>query len=77
MTNREYLIKHTNIYDLLCKMQDNLEHCNKANIEPCIMDAIGLPITDVHYRHMKYNGDCSECIQAFMNESYNGGDKEC
>lgn len=60
------------LYDLLCSMQGNLEHCNKASLEPCIMDAIGLSITEAHYRHMKSNGDCNACVQAFLNEKYDG-----
>lgn len=71
MKNRDRL-RQISQFDGLMKMQENLEHCNKANIEPCIMDVIGLNVTDAHYRHMKHNGDCRSCVQSFLNEEFDG-----
>lgn len=59
------------MYDLLCRMQKELERCSIELInDACIMDVLGFNVTSVHYRHMKHNGDCSECIQSFLNEEY-------
>lgn len=59
------------MYDLLCRMQKGLKRCSIELInDACIMDVLGFNVTSVHYRHMKFNGDCNACIQAFLNEKY-------
>lgn len=69
MTNREKLL-HTNIYDLLCRMQDNIENFyvssddNGENI--CIMDILNAGMAGV--RHRVADGNCQKCIAAFLNE---------
>ena len=69
MTNREKLL-HTNIYDLLCRMQENIEKFyvssddNGENI--CIMDILNAGMVGV--RHRVADGNCKKCIAAFMNE---------
>ena len=69
MTWRQKLL-HTNIYDLLCRMQENIEKFyvssddNGENI--CIMDILNAGMVDV--RHRAADGNCKKCIAAFMNE---------
>lgn len=69
MTWRQKLL-HTNIYDLLCRMQENIENFygssddNGENI--CIMDILGDSMAGV--RHRVAEGNCKKCIAAFMNE---------
>lgn len=36
MTNRQNLLKE-NLYDLLCRMNDNITQCNVHDETPCIM----------------------------------------
>lgn len=73
MTNRESLL-HTNLYDLLCRMNDNLDTSFR-----CIMDALYDSTTEQHRTAREkclsvYHNECSSCIQAFLNEKYDGGD---
>lgn len=69
MKNREKLL-HTNIYDLLCQMQENIESYfvssddNGENI--CIMEILGAYRIGV--RHRVADGDCKKCIAAWLNE---------
>lgn len=69
MTNREKLL-HTNLYDLLCRMQDNIENFyvssddNGENI--CIMDVLNAGMACV--RHRVADGNCETCIAAYLNE---------
>ena len=69
MTNRERLLK-TAEYDLLCRMQENIEKFfvssddNGENI--CIMDILNAYRIGV--RHRVANGDCKKCIAAWLNE---------
>ena len=73
MTNREKLL-HTNIFDLLCRMNDNLDTSFR-----CIVDALYDSTTEQHRTAKEkclsvYHNECSSCIQAFLNEKYDGGD---
>jgi len=73
MTNREKLLQ-TNIYDLLCRMNDNLDTSFR-----CIVDALYDSTTEQHRTAKEkclsiYHNECSSCIQAFLNEKYDGGD---
>jgi len=58
------------MYDLLCRMQDNIENFyvssddNGENI--CIMDILNAGMTGV--RHRVADGNCQKCIAAFLNE---------
>ena len=58
------------IYDLLCRMQDNIENFyvssddNGENI--CIMDVLNACMACV--RHRVADGNCQKCIAAFLNE---------
>lgn len=58
MTNREKLL-HTNIYDLLCRMQRNLD---RDDISRCVLDVITGEEQDC------FAGDCSKCIAEWLNE---------
>lgn len=67
MTNREKLLQ-TNIYDLLCRMNDNLDTSFR-----CIVDALYDSTTEQHRTAKEkclsvYHNECSSCIQAFLNE---------
>jgi hypothetical protein len=65
------------IYDLLCRMQDNIENFyvssddNGENI--CIMDIMNAGMTGV--RHRVADGNCQKCIAAWLNEPHEGGSK--
>lgn len=67
MTNRESLL-HTNLYDLLCRMQMNLDDLLVVDLNFCILDLIGVD-TDAYCDGM---GECEKCLQKWINESYNG-----
>lgn len=56
----------TALYDLLLKMQDELELCRQHRESPCIMNALGENLVGV--RCTKYNGKCDECLQKWLNE---------
>lgn len=59
MTNREKLIK-TNIYDLLCKINDSF----LDNEGDCILTALGV---DICVR-CKVEATCTGCIAKWLNE---------
>lgn len=63
MTNREKLL-HTNLYDLLCRMQMNLDDLLVADHNFCVLDLIGVD-TDAYCDGM---GECEKCIAAFLNK---------
>lgn len=61
MTNREKLL-HTNIYDLLCRMQKNGSDC-------VIEQITGTPQDERCEKHESgWVVDCRSCIAAFLNE---------
>lgn len=61
MTNRESLL-HTNIYDLLCRMQKNGSDC-------VIEQITGTPQGERCEKHESgWVVDCRSCIAAFLNE---------
>lgn len=65
MTWRQKLL-HTNIYDLLCRMQDNMEKVREQGETPCILNALsGKKEFD---RHCGFRGHCPSCIAAWLNE---------
>lgn len=67
MTNRDYLIKHTNIYDLLCRMQKNGSDC-------VIEQITGTPQGKRCEKHeIGWVTQCRECIASWLNEPYEGG----
>ena len=71
MTNRQKLTQ-TNLYDLLCRMNDNLDTSFR-----CIMDALYDSTTEQHRTAKEkclgvYHNQCDKCIQAFLQEEYNG-----
>lgn len=62
------------MYDLLCRMNDNLDTSFR-----CIVDALYDSTTEQHRTAKEkclsiYHNECSSCIQAFLNEKYDGGD---
>lgn len=61
MKNREKLLK-TASYDILLKMQENLEAANKRGDTPCIMNVIGAESYD------RCNSECETCIAKWLNE---------
>ena len=64
MTNREKLM-HTNIYDLLCRMQINLDNLlPSVDCNFCVLDLIGVD-TDAY---CDGEGECEKCLQKFINE---------
>lgn len=68
MRNRDYLI-HTNEYDILCKMNDNLLSRQNTDEDDyvCVMDAVG--VCDIYTRcRISFNKDCKACIAAWLNE---------
>ena len=68
MTWRQKLL-HTNIYDLLCRMQVNLDNLlPSVECNFCVLDLIGVD-TDAYCDGA---GECEKCLQKWLNESYNG-----
>lgn len=65
MTNREKL-RRMAIYDLLCRMQENLEQCNIDGETPCVMNSLGAD--NGIGRCIKANGECRDCIATWLNE---------
>lgn len=66
MTNRERLLKE-NMYDLLCRMNENILQCNVVNETPCIMAALG--DGNRHTFCSMYSPDCNECIRMYLHRS--------
>ena len=62
MTNREKLL-HTNLYDLLCRMQINLDDLIVVDLNFCVLDLIGVD-TDAYCDGM---GECKKCLQKWLN----------
>ena len=61
MTNREKLL-HTNLYDLLCRMQKNGSDC-------VIEQITGTPQDERCEKHESgWVTQCKECIAAYLNE---------
>lgn len=64
MTWRQKLL-HTNIYDLLCRMQINLDDLlPSAECNFCVLDLIGIDT----YAYCDGAGECEKCLQKFLNE---------
>lgn len=69
MTNREYLIKNTNPYDLLCRMQKNGRDC-------VIEQITGEPQGERCEKHESgWITDCRSCIAEWLNEPHKGDSK--
>lgn len=64
MTNREKLL-HTNLYDLLCRMQENMD-TSAVNID-CVISLITGDIANEERRDY-CNHVCKDCIAAYLNE---------
>lgn len=70
-SNREKLM-NTNIYDLLCRMQENLARSDLSRCaldRRCILDIITGKEEDC------YADNCPECIAEWLNEPHEGGSK--
>lgn len=66
--NRDALAQMA-IYDLLCRMQINLDNLlPSVEFNFCVLDLIGVD-TDAYCDGM---GECEKCLQKWINESYNG-----
>lgn len=63
MTNRQKLLKE-NLYDLLCRMNDNITQCNVHDETPCIMAALGEP--NRNYYCKMYSPDFNACIATYL-----------
>lgn len=67
MTNREKLL-HTNLYDLLCRMNERLRDNEGKNENDesiaCIMDCF----MDSSESERRCFANCERCISAFLNE---------
>ena len=71
MTNREKLL-HTNIYDLLCRMNETMKRKkmqDNHDIRTCIMDVLD----DAGYHlcngtRMYDDKTCGECIARYLNK---------
>lgn len=60
------------MYDLLCRMNDNLDTSFR-----CIVDALYDSTAEQHRTSKEkclsvYHNQCDKCIQAFLNEEYDG-----
>jgi hypothetical protein len=68
MTNREKLL-HTNIYDLLCRMQDNADNQHHEPF-PCVVGMITgeHPIWRCEEFMESKRASCDKCIAAYLNE---------
>lgn len=62
MTNRDKLIK-TNIYDLLCEINDEL-----AEFEICIMECLPGAFPNCPFAECKSRSNCWKCIQNWLDE---------
>ena len=71
MTNREYFI-HTNMYDILCKMNETLFDAYGNHLHTiCIMDCFNSGSTKDRCSRYPDNVDgskCKDCILAWFNE---------
>ena len=52
------------IYDLLCRMQINLDDLIVVDLNFCVLDLIGVD-TDAYCDGM---GECEKCLQKWLNE---------
>ena len=59
-------IREISLYDLLIRMQTELEHAREHGDTPCIMYLLGENI--VGLRCTRYNGKCEQCVQDWLNE---------
>ena len=64
MTNRDKLLKSSE-YDVLLRMNKNIQQANINNETPCIMTALGEP--NRHYLCMMYDQDCKKCVASWLN----------
>lgn len=67
MTNREKLL-HTNLYDLLCRMQKELDDRLVVELNFCVLDLLGVDTDAV----CDGEGYCERCLQAWLNSKYDG-----
>jgi hypothetical protein len=70
MTNREKLL-HTNIYDLLCRMQENVKNEPfDRGLLPCVLFYVTGDANIYHCVDYYDCGkiDCNRCIEEWMNE---------
>lgn len=61
--NRQKLM-NMDLYDLLSKMNKELQECSEKYIAPCIMDALNVHGSD---RSEICNCDCEQCIAKWLN----------
>lgn len=61
MTNREKLL-HTNLYDLLCRMEENAE--NHPECDACVIELLGVD----RESYCKMYVNCNNCIAEWLNE---------
>lgn len=66
MTNRKRLL-NTNLYDILCQMNKNLNAAHPVYGEKCVMDALIGDEQEVADRCLGVK-QCDKCIQAYLNE---------
>ena len=63
--NRDRL-RDISLYDLLIRMQTELDYAREHDGDPCILDLLGENI--VGLRCTKYNRKCEQCVQDWLNE---------
>lgn len=63
-------LHNMNMYDLLCRMQENENQMFRYGGIPCIIGCITNRL--LQYRCIEHKRDCNACIQAFLNEEYDG-----
>lgn len=73
MTWRQKLL-HTNIYDLLCRMQENAEERAQKQVDICVLSYIenANPLFRCTGYFRGDKQDCQKCIADWLNEPYNG-----
>lgn len=63
--NRDRL-RDISLYDLLIRMQTELDYAREHDGDPCVLDLLGVNI--VGLRCTKYNRKCEQCVQDWLNE---------
>lgn len=63
--NRDRL-REISLYDLLIRMQTELDYAIEHDETPCIMSLLGENI--VGLRCTRYNRKCEQCVQDWLNE---------
>lgn len=66
MKRNQDRLREISLYDLLIRMQTELDYAIEHDETPCIMNLLGENI--VGLRCTRYNRNCEQCVQDWMNE---------